>query len=46
MDMELDSGGDGSHYDKDYMSDKKAKKIIIGIIFFQIILFILAYFFS
>mgnify|MGYP005685845071 FL=1 len=44
--MEFDSGGDGSHYNKDYMSDKKAKKIIIVIICFLLILPVLAYVFS
>ena len=44
--MEFNGGGDGSHYDKDYMSDKKAKKIIIGIIFFLIFLCLLTYIFS
>ena len=29
--MNFESGGDGSHYDKDNMSDEKAKKIIIAI---------------
>ena len=30
--MDFNSGGDGSHYDKDNMSDEKAKKIIIAIV--------------
>ena len=44
--MEFDSGGDGSHYDKDNMSDKKAKKIIIGLLLFKIALSISAFLFS
>ena len=44
--MEFDSGGDGSHYDKDNMSDKKAKTIIIGLLLLLIALSLTAYLLS
>jgi len=44
--MEFDSGGDGSHYDKDNISDKKAKKIIIGLLLFLVALSLSTFVFS
>jgi hypothetical protein len=44
--MDFDSGGDGSHYDKDNMSDEKAKKIIIAIAIVLLIFMVLGVLYS
>ena len=44
--MNFESGGDGSHYDKDNMSDEKAKKIIIAIVIVLLIFMVLGVLYS
>ena len=44
--MDFNSGGDGSHYDKDNMSNEKAKKIIIAIVIVLLIFMVLGVFYS
>tara|TARA_B100001142_G_scaffold17768_2_gene16467 strand:- start:887 stop:1021 length:135 start_codon:yes stop_codon:yes gene_type:complete len=44
--MDFNSGGDGSHYDKDNMSDEKAKKIIIAIVIVLLIFMVLGVLYS
>ncbi|MDA7810445.1 hypothetical protein N8978_03225 [Flavobacteriaceae bacterium] len=44
--MDFDSGSDGSHYDKDNMSDEKAKKIIIAIVIVLLIFMVLGVLYS
>jgi hypothetical protein len=44
--MDFNSGSDGSHYDKDNMSDEKAKKIIIAIVCILLIFIVLGVFYS
>tara|TARA_B100000902_G_scaffold24173_1_gene29070 strand:- start:288 stop:422 length:135 start_codon:yes stop_codon:yes gene_type:complete len=44
--MNFDSGGDGLDYDKDNMSDKKAKKIIIAIVIILLIFIVFGVFYS
>ncbi len=46
MDYGNIGGGDGSGYDKDSMSDDKAKKILTGIVSIIVIFCVLAYFFQ
>jgi hypothetical protein len=48
MNFENGNIGDGSggNYDKDSMSDKKAKNILIGIVSVILIFCVLAYFFQ
>ena len=44
--MDFNSGGDGSHYDKDNMSNEKAKKIIIAIVIVLLIFMVLGVLYS
>ena len=44
--MDFNSGGDGSHYDKDNMSDEKAKMIIIAIVIVLLIFMVLGVLYS